>query len=1624
MYLDSKTRQRLLELVYDALPDDEAAALWRQIETDSEMARAYADARRTAGLIADAARIPAPQIERTRREHVSAVAASPRTKAAARAALRRRPPGGRGAGLAVGSSTAILLLVAIGTLFAQRGQWAELAAEHLRLLVTGPARIQAGTANHYSLLTTAVTGDPVSAQVEMAISAGNGKQLLFQKAWTDRSGRLDLAVPADAHFPARVQLNISAVYRGKTESVGMPLDVEPIHSATHLFLDKPQYAAGDSVYYRSTTLARFSLAAVAEFPLQFEILDPGGVAIPGSSLLGMTEQGVGNGSFRLPENLAAGSYRLIAKRPGASLPESQRTFSVQPRPGSRLKTDLELARDHYLPGESVVADFSAREMGGGPLAAANLEITAVAGGQNVFRSSLKTSTSGTAKIRFPLPEKIEHPGEAWLAITVERGAARETIRRDIPLDGGVVSVAFYPEGGELVAGLENRVYFSARDGRGRPIEVRGSVVDDRGNEILDVETSYRGMGLFTLSPNSGEHYRLKITSPAGIQQQPRLSDKIAEHGVLLTTGPGVFDAGQPLQVNVQSLRANLPLVVAASCRGTPVGQYAFVAGASGNRLTLPLPAEVAGVIRLTVYDYRRTPPQPLAQRLVYRRAGRRLQIRMGDDRPWYTPGEKVNVSLSVANERGQPLPATLGVAVADAALAAPGDGELAPWLLAEALDPAQDREDADFFLSEGAQASLALDLLLGTRGAPRLAESALGPSPATADDLPPAISDNLSQIRAKYEESLGRYRAQRSWIPDTLTIVSFFGGFGLVLLVALMAILNVITRMWIWLPALIAAVACLIIGAILMNPDRFGEKRAGAVAFQSFRLPLCGDKAADSPTASQGDATTGKQGALATGRRADQGTGKAGNKENLPPSRSASAAPLPVSPSRISPFPICQYSHGSSVAAGAIAGLPGSAAVPRMDKPPVAPGDSAATLAWYPLVAAGADGRAQIAFELPGIAATYRLRAAAHGGGRLGVVETEIRSRLPLALQAKLPDELSAGDRIDALVTVLNQTAQTLPAELSVVHGKLFAADGNVAQRKIDIPGQQQVRQYVALHAVGPAGACPIEFRAVAGAFSDSLTRTLRIVAPGVPVERAYSGLLEGSSDVTVELPPQWERGSLQVALIALPTVLAELRQAADRLAGEPAIGLEQVISANFVNTLILQYLEEERCAAPDAMKQAKERLRSGLEKLAAIESPQGGLAAIHGGPVDESLSAYGLMQLSLASRVYDVDRPLMDRIAAWLLRRSDGMGGFRRNESAPNSTCPPETDLVNAYITWALAAYGEKALTSELQKTRDAGQISDSPYVVALAALGLFGAGHGDETGKLLEKLARAQQSDGHLNADSESKIPNQGRYLEVEATALAALAWAGSPGVVGPADRAIAWLAGKRDGSGGFGSARATVLSLRAISGYARRNRRSVPAGKLGVKHHGHLIAEQSFDADCQEPIVLDGLESQFVPGKNQVTLSLAHGGKMPYVLAVTYHLRQNASQSQCPIRLTTSLLPSQVKAGGRLTLSAEIANPTEIEQPLTIAVLGVPAGLEVPPERLEQLRLSGAIDAYRIQARQVVCGWRTMAAARQVSLKLDLTAVVPGQFTAPPSCVYLYQTGEDKCWVDPLSVIISRQ
>jgi hypothetical protein len=91
------------------------------------------------------------------------------------------------------------------------------------------------------------------------------------------------------------------------------------------------------------------------------------------------------------------------------------------------------------------------------------------------------------------------------------------------------------------------------------------------------------------------------------------------------------------------------------------------------------------------------------------------------------------------------------------------------------------------------------------------------------------------------------------------------------------------------------------------------------------------------------------------------------------------------------------------------------------------------------------------------------------------------------------------------------------------------------------------------------------------------------------------------------------------------------------------------------------------------------------------------------------------------------------------------------------------------------------------------------------------------------------------------------------------------------------------------------------------------------------------------------------------------------------------------------------------------------------MVVAALGLPAGLEIRPAQPAEIISLGTVDHCEIRGREVVCYWRKLGPESKVHLTLDVRAAVPGQYTGPPSSVYLYHVPEDKHWSPPLSVEI---
>jgi hypothetical protein len=182
--------------------------------------------------------------------------------------------------------------------------------------------------------------------------------------------------------------------------------------------------------------------------------------------------------------------------------------------------------------------------------------------------------------------------------------------------------------------------------------------------------------------------------------------------------------------------------------------------------------------------------------------------------------------------------------------------------------------------------------------------------------------DNLHQLMDRYQTSLASYRVNRTRVLNALTTLSFFGGIGLVVFVAMLSLLNVPCGLRLWGPAMGVAAACVVIGAVLMDPERLKRNPGGDIPFAPF-----------SPQVSQ-------------------------------------PSPSPVAASRrqnLRAFP------------------PMSDAVQKAPERTADHGGLSASLVWRPLVSTDQQGRASVRVQLPSRPGSCRISLDAHAeSGRLG----------------------------------------------------------------------------------------------------------------------------------------------------------------------------------------------------------------------------------------------------------------------------------------------------------------------------------------------------------------------------------------------------------------------------------------------------------------------------------------------------------------------------------------------------------------------------------------------------------------------------------------------------------------
>ena len=652
----------------------------------------------------------------------------------------------------------------------------------LNLNVLGPTRIQRDGGETVQVTLNDLDGNPVTGKVALSLVDVATKKVLARNEAVAANG--SATVPMGEGFAnalaghSTVQLIAEAEAGLARATLRETLQVAAPAYVAHLMTNKTAYRPGDLLFFRALVLDRAGLTPPANtIALQFTLVDAKGNVVAATQ--GTTApNGIAAGELAVTPKWADGDYELRVAAVQAGAPEV-RPHARKLQIARDVYYDVQLDRERYRAGDIVkfgvprtltqtaqakLPESAAlapkyelflnnqqvpllRAAPGGqasnstgvtpssvppattalpqqpqPVAPQGPPGQGIGGGFGGYNAAMDRLSQNQMNFEFALPKDLD-TSRVHLRVVLTEGKVQETFEQELAVMPSRLVVDLFPEGGDLIAGVPNRVYYRLRSPRGEPVNPEGRVIVLSRSQVLLDSAPGQGAGSFTFTPEAGDTYSVRITNSGG--EPTELPDPFAhmggvhDTGVVLHTPRPVAAEGEPLDVVLRNPGAPRRILLVAQCRGRSVGQQWVDAKGPNTSVALGTLPSVHGLVRLTAYDVGDGALKPLAERLVYRTPARRLDLtalHLGGVVSQKIGQRSVQLEFRCSDEAGERVDGWLGCCVVDERCHTPEPNPIAHFFIAGDVRNGEDLDNAVLLAADTAPTRQALDLFLGTVG--------------------------------------------------------------------------------------------------------------------------------------------------------------------------------------------------------------------------------------------------------------------------------------------------------------------------------------------------------------------------------------------------------------------------------------------------------------------------------------------------------------------------------------------------------------------------------------------------------------------------------------------------------------------------------------------------------------------------------------------------------------------------------------------------------------------------------------------------------------------------------------------------------------------------------------------
>ncbi|RFZ94740.1 carboxypeptidase regulatory-like domain-containing protein [Mucilaginibacter conchicola] len=489
----------------------------------------------------------------------------------------------------------------------------------------------------------------------------------------------------------------------------------------YLHLDKPYYTAGDTIWFKAYVTIDKHQPTVLSNVVYVDIANSKDSLIKILKL--PVANGVAHGNILLPANIyRQGNYHLRAYTQYMRNYDPDYYFNKNITIGNSIQEGINANIKFKNAGTKPVAEISYKETGGTAISNRRVNWSiANANGDEVAKG--KATTDANGNISVPLTEAANiNLQKATLIANLETADRKEKLDR-FPLQGAATrhDVQFFPEGGELTLGVGSKIAFKAIDESGLGADIKGTLVDNTGATVAQLQSQHLGMGVFTLTPEDGKTYKANITFADGSTASYDMP-RIKPSGISLSiNNADATNIALKITANEPYFSANqgkLYYILAQSG-----GAVYFAAQTALNEKTavstIPKEKFPTGIVQFSLMSERGV---ILAERIVFVQRNDALNISLSSDKKTYTTRQRVH--LQVAAKKGiAPVAGDFSISVVDESKV-PFDEENETTILSNLLLTSDLKGYIEkpnyYFLSKNANASADLDVLMLTQGYRRI----------------------------------------------------------------------------------------------------------------------------------------------------------------------------------------------------------------------------------------------------------------------------------------------------------------------------------------------------------------------------------------------------------------------------------------------------------------------------------------------------------------------------------------------------------------------------------------------------------------------------------------------------------------------------------------------------------------------------------------------------------------------------------------------------------------------------------------------------------------------------------------------------------------------------------------